>query len=106
FGGSLLLRGNTMIVSAAGEDQNGEGSGAVYVYEKRGGPRRWALVQKLKAPDAAAGTFFGSSLAMDGNILAIGAPADFGPANGPGAVYVFERGAEPASWHLTARIPA
>ncbi|HMJ11896.1 MAG TPA: FG-GAP repeat protein, partial [Polyangiaceae bacterium] len=70
-------------------------AGAVYVYELDAAGEHWQRVIKLTAGDeAAANDFFGSSIALEGNTLAVGAPgadtADNDGAPESGAVYVFE----------------
>ena len=66
------------------------GAGVVYCYEYNKDTKEWAQPISLTAPDAAAGAAFGSSMAVDGNMLAIGAP-DAG-TNQSGKVYLFQYG--------------
>jgi hypothetical protein len=92
FGRSLAVFDNTLLISADNDDDLARDSGAVYVFTRDppsapGLRSRWLARQKLKAPDAAAGAHFGSSLALFGDTALIGA---YG-ANGRGAAYVFVR---------------
>jgi trimeric autotransporter adhesin len=119
FGEAIALSadGNTLVVSAPGEDSDAtgtdgdgqsdnsaSGAGAVYVFTRSGGT--WSQQQYLKASNTDAGDFFGSSVALsaDGNSLAVGAwqeasaakdangdGQDDDSAPGAGAVYVFTR---------------
>lgn len=66
FGGSLAIHGNTLIVSAYGDDA---GKGAVYLFDFKTG----AFLSKITRTGGAAGENFGISIAADGGILAVGA---------------------------------
>ena len=64
-----------------------------------------ALEQKLTASDAAASDMFGSSVAIDGDTLVVGAPGERNEnGNGRGAVYVYQRSGN--SWTQTAKLTA
>jgi hypothetical protein len=83
-------------------DGSRSSAGAVYVFEADGNGR-WSQSAYLKASNTVAGDQFGAALALDGNLLAVGAPGEDSAATGvdgdesddtldaPGAVYVFER---------------
>jgi hypothetical protein len=102
FGSSVALLGDTLAVGAAGEsssatggeDDNSEaGAGAVYVFTRTSGS--WNQEAFLKASNAEGnfdsgmgiltGDQFGSSIALSGDTLAVGANFQ----GGSGAVYVF-----------------
>jgi hypothetical protein len=113
FGFSVALDGDTLAVGAWNEDSaatgiNGdqsnndaEASGAVYVFTRLG--TTWQQQAYLKASNTDPGDGFGSSVALDGETLAVGAPGESStaagvngdPSNnearGSGAVYVFTR---------------
>ncbi len=74
FGASVCLDGNRL---AVGAPYDGNGRGAVYVYEGSG--ILWALKQKLIHAETDADDLFGNSVSMEGDDLLIGAPGlDFG----------------------------
>ena len=50
--------------------------GAVYVHTTTNNGVSWSRVQKLTASDAAANDWFGVSVSVSGNVLAIGARND------------------------------
>jgi hypothetical protein len=90
FGFSIAVSGNTVVVGAF--DANIEPYGTVYVYVKP--PTGWAdmtEVAKLTASDNGQG--FGTSVAISGNTIVVGAAntSNFAPVATPGAVYVFVR---------------
>lgn len=86
FGWSVALSGDLLVVGAATEsgetkgssasppsDVNGApGSGAVYAFRRSGDT--WPLEAYLKPSDNAAGSRFGSAVAIQGENVAIGAP--------------------------------
>jgi hypothetical protein len=69
-------------------------TGAVYIFERRG--EAWTQTQILTAADGKANDQFGRRIAMEGNLLLVGAPnatrgGSEGSAQPTGAVYAFER---------------
>lgn len=100
FGNAVALQNDTLVVGVPQED-GGPGNpvlwaGAAYVFERnQGGAGNWGEVKKLAASDAGNKDRFGSSAAIDGDTLVIGAPFEDGGAGDPqfvaGAAYVFER---------------
>lgn len=108
FGACTEIDGDTLVVGARLDDDAGEESGSVYVFERDlGGAGNWGLAAKLVASDGAAGARFGAPVVIDGDRLVIGAP-DSGPsANGPGAAYVFERDlGGPDAWGEITKLTA
>jgi len=119
FGRSVALSGNTLAVGAYGEDSNqttitngsvastdnsATDSGAVYVYRRN--VSAWAQEAFIKAPNAGSGDWFGRSVSLSGDTLAVGARSEDSnqttitngtgasaneSATNAGAVYVFRR---------------
>ncbi|MDG6256781.1 MAG: FG-GAP repeat protein [Methanomicrobiaceae archaeon] len=97
FGRALAIQGNLLVVTARKESDE---EGAAYVFVDQGG--LWTYQQKLTASDGAPRDFFGQSVAVQGNLMAIGARnADPGAA---GAVYLFSHSAE--GWEEIAKLKA
>ncbi len=95
LGTSVAVDGDTAIVGASG---CASGTGAAYVYV-RSGPT-WSLQQKLTASDGTTDSYFGCSVAIDGDTVVIGASR---AAPGPGgAAYVFVR--EGTTWTQQQRL--
>ena len=102
FGHSVTVSGDTAVIGAPGEasnatgvngnqaDNSAPGSGAAYVFTRSGSI--WTQQAYLKAGNTGA-YGFGTSVALAGDTLVIGAPSAF--SNGPysGAAYVFTRSA-------------
>ena len=132
FGFALALDGDTAAVGAYAEDSiqttitnSGDAStdnsvtdaGAVYVFKRSG--TTWSQEAYIKAPNAEAGDYFGISVALSGDLLAVSAPVEDSAQNtitngttassnnsasGAGAVYVFAR--DNSSWTQKAYIKA
>jgi len=86
FGFSTAISGNTLIVGARGRtvDPGIDGvQGAVYLFDLATGLQ----LAKLQAADGGLGDLFGSSVAVEGGILAIGSP---GIGGGRGAIYFYD----------------
>ncbi|HET8759591.1 MAG TPA: cadherin-like beta sandwich domain-containing protein [Nitrospiria bacterium] len=128
FGFSVAVDGNTLAVGAIGEDSNAAGangnafnndnntkeSGAAYVFTRSADT--WTLQAYLKASNPAAGDWFGYSVALDGDTLAVGAIWEDSGTTGvngddtndaigdSGAAYVFVRNSN--AWMQQAYIKA
>lgn len=91
FGYSVLLSGDTAVVGAYGDDIGSNvDQGSAYVFTRDRGV--WSLQQKLTSDDAASFARFGSSLALDGDTLVVGAQQDsVGATEFQGSAYVFTR---------------
>ena len=109
FGWSVSLDGTRLAVGASGDDGNSNGlsdSGAVYLFtfddlDFNGGLQRGIVGASYSGPGDvdtvltpfgfASGSFFGTSVSLDGNRLAIGGPGINSGASSPpnsGAVYL------------------
>lgn len=136
FGTSVAISGDTMVVGAPNEDSNARGvngtqsnnsasdSGAAYIFVRNG--NAWVQQAYLKASNTEPinpprfnvfrWDFFGSSVAISGDTVVVGAPAEGSSAtgvnadqsdnsaNGAGAVYVFVR--EGTNWTQQAYLKA
>lgn len=100
FGSALALSGTRLLVGAPEDNQLGSAAGAAYVMEFDGDA--WVHSQKLLAPDAAAGDYFGEAVALEGDRAVIGASRDTPAGSLSGSVRVFERTA--GVWTQTATI--
>ena len=87
FGFSVAISGDTAMVGAQWDRDNGTESGSAYVFRFDG--TRWPQTQKLLASDGQSGDVFSNVIAIDGATALIGAPGHLHGALGTGAVYVF-----------------
>jgi len=100
FGNSVAVDGDTAIVGAPHED-GGSGdpvsaSGAAYVFERdQGGAGSWGQAAALRASDAQTNDYFGTSVAISGDVAVVGAEYEDGgsgdPTSASGAAYIFGR---------------
>jgi hypothetical protein len=89
FGTSVSVSEDTAVVGATGDDDAGPESGSAYVFARSGGA--WTQRQKLTASDAAAGDEFGSSVAVSGDTVMVGANRGGGVTTDSGSAYVYVR---------------
>jgi FG-GAP repeat len=102
FGYSVALSGDTAIVGAHTDDAGVVDQGSAYVFTRSG--TSWTQQAKLVADDGASLDDFGSSVAIDGDSVLVGAAmGDVGVAN-RGSAYVFTRSG--TSWSQQARLTA
>jgi len=128
FGAAIAMSGDTVVISAPGEDSAAVGvggneidsgaleSGAVYVFV-RDGTGAWSQQAYIKASNTQASDNFGTSLALDADTLVVGAHLEDSSATGidgdqaddasadSGAVYVFTRDVD-GNWTQQAYIKA
>ncbi len=126
FGVSVSISGDFIVVGAAGESSNAQGingdqtnnfsfaSGAAYVFVRSGND--WSQQAYLKPSNTTNGISFGSSVAVAGDTVVVGAPNERGAATGvngdqtdsqisqPGAAYVFVRNG--VNWSQQAYLKA
>jgi FG-GAP repeat protein len=112
FGASLAISGDTLVIGAPREDgglgfgappgnNSAVDAGAAYVYTRSG--NSWLFEAYLKAPVPDAADYFGTSVAVRGDVVVVGAPREDGAwtgltadqnddsANNAGAAYVFRK---------------
>ena len=96
FGNSVAISGppgkETAIVGAWKEDDNGDDSGAAYLFDTTTGRQ----IAKLLANDGAAGNQFGRSVAISGATAIVAARSDDDNGNASGSAYLFDI-SDPAS---------
>jgi hypothetical protein len=94
-----------LLIGTPSDSQQGTGAGAAYVFLRT--PSGWVESAKLMAPGRSTGARFGSSLALSGEAVVIGAPKHI---QGPneiefgGAAFLFRR--QEVAWRLEASLYA
>ncbi|MCC6213656.1 MAG: hypothetical protein IT376_02220 [Polyangiaceae bacterium] len=88
-GTAVALSGTTAAVGANYDGTIANQAGAVHVYVRSG--TTWTEQQQLFAADAQTGDFFGSAVALENNVLVVGAAYEDDKGNDAGAAYVFVR---------------
>ena len=96
FGSYVAINGDTAVISAPLDDDNGNDSGSAYVFTRTGA--LWSEQAKLLASDGAADDNFGGGgwisaggVAVDGDTVVISADKDDDNGNESGSAYVFTR---------------
>ena len=91
FGFAVAVSGDTVVVGAQGDDDNGSNSGSAYVFVAPGGGWAGSLTQdaKLTAGDGEASDQFGLSVAVSGDTVVIGVHGDDDNGSNSGSAYVF-----------------
>lgn len=89
FGFSLAVSGDRLVVGAQKNNTGAEDAGSVYVYQLDSAtPAVPVLV--IDNPEPAIGDWFGYSVSISGDRLAVGAPRDEDGAPNAGKAYVFD----------------
>lgn len=111
FGGCLALDGDTMVVSAPSWDLpgtsygTGDGANGIAYIFRRDNDGVWYEEAIIEPHDRFPYQNFGSSVAIDGQQVAIGVPHDEQHVVQGGAVYIFERSGD-GEWIQTAKLRA
>ncbi len=101
FGTSVAVYGDTLVLGAPSAlDTQNEQGGAVYIYVRVGAG--WSFQSKLTQPDPSINPRFGTSVAIEGNTLVIGAPNDIASSTNRGSVYVFLR--DGSNWTMQQKL--
>lgn len=87
FGSWVRLMGDTAVVGAYLDNDNGADSGSAYVFRYHG--NTWTQEQKLVPDDGESADWFGISVAIWGDTILVGAPLDDEAGPDAGAAYVF-----------------
>jgi len=88
FGWSVSINNEYAIVGAPNDDQNGEDSGAAYIFKLE--DTFWIEGQKLVGSDGTEGAHFGYSVSIYGGYAIIGVPDDNDYGNYSGSAYIFK----------------
>lgn len=93
YGPEVALSKDTIVIGIQnGYDGNNVQTGVVHIFTKTdGGERTWEKTQTLLAGDLQADDRFGSSVAITGNSLVVGAEQDSNNSRYAGAAYFFSR---------------
>jgi len=94
FGWSVSISGDTAIVGALYDDIGGStDAGSAYIFERNeGGTDNWGQVAKLTHVAPSSHSFFGFSVAIDGDTAIVGAHWDnLGGYSNSGSAHIFQR---------------
>ncbi len=92
FGSSVDIEGDYIVVGARRDDVDGVNSGGAYVFERNtGGAQRFGEVARLAPVGVGARDEFGTSVAISGGSVFVGAPLSDTTATNAGSAYLFEK---------------
>ncbi len=100
FGTAIAMDGDMAVIGARYEARGTIPLGAAYVFEFDG--TRWTQTARLVQEDSTSIRRFGASVALQGDVIAIGAPNSDIFAPGPGTVFVYRRVED--QWQLEQRL--
>jgi hypothetical protein len=101
FGSSVAISGDTVVVGAPEDDtSSGINAGSAYVFVRN--ETGWREQAALQAGDGTLGDFFGTSVAISGDTIVVGAYGDDGAYAFSGSAYVFVRSG--TNWIQQARL--
>lgn len=94
FGRSVAVSSDASVIvigSPLDDNSGGQNAGSVYTFNKSGSG--WAYQSRIQAPDATAGSRFGSPVVLSpsGQVLGVGAVLSGTVASNSGSVYIFEK---------------
>ena len=105
FAKTIAIDGDTLIVGASEEEASDADQGTVYVFDRNtGGPNQWGEAARLRAGDGATFDRFGTSVAISGDTIVVGATGDDDGGSGAGTAFVFDR--QDGQWVETAKLIA
>ncbi|HIH28442.1 MAG TPA: hypothetical protein HA260_01410 [Thermoplasmata archaeon] len=100
--GSPAISGDTVLIGASLDDDNGTDSGSAYIFVRTGST--WTQQAKLRPLDGAASDHFGGLVALSSDTAIIGACLDDDNGADSGSAYVFTRTG--TTWTQTQKILA
>ena len=103
FGISVAVDGTTILVGANRDDDLGDRSGSVYVYERTGDA--WNEAGKILADDGRFADRFGTSVALEGHRALVGATGDDDGVPNSGSAYLFEQ-VSGGTWQQAGKLTA
>ncbi len=87
FGIDVDISGDRIVVGSNYDDDNGTNSGSIYLFD-------WVVntwvETKITASEGSGADYYGSSVGVSGDIIAVGAIGDDDNGNGSGSMYVYQ----------------
>lgn len=90
FGSAIAVSGDTIAVGAP-EAGSKTSCGSVYVFTRTADGTGWREEAIVEPSPLSQGLYFGTSVALSGDTLAVGAPGDSNGGSSAGAAYIFTR---------------
>jgi len=105
YGHSVYTSGDTVVVSAVLDDDEGFNSGSAYIYQRNGGGiGNWGKVKKITATDGSSDDHFGHALSITEDTVVISASYSDSHA---GSIYIFrQNNGGHNNWGLVQKLTA
>lgn len=92
FGSSVAIHKDIAIVGAQGDDDNGEDTGAVYIFERSPDDiNTWQEITKITNPESSNYEAFGTDIDVFNEFVVIGAPNNNSIDTRTGAAFLYQR---------------
>ncbi len=105
FGSSVAVSGDVIVLGAPGADTPEFQSGAAHVFRYDPLALRWVHDTTLTASDGDGNDVFGASVAIDSDVVLVGAPEDENESlDRSGSAYVFRYDRETSRWDEEAKL--
>ena len=99
FGASMAMSNDMLVVGSPKAGKNGYASGSVNLFKRTS--TGWLHTAELLPKIGKVFEYFGSSVAVSGNVIVVGCPGDSENGRSAGAAYVFEN---KNGWKQTAKL--
>lgn len=102
FGAFLSIEGDELIIGANLDDDKEQASGSAYVFQLE--EAGWIEKNKLVAYDGAEEDLFGTSVAVNDDVVAVGSHQDDDNGDKSGSAYIYQR--RGSAWELATKLTA
>lgn len=103
FGASVAIFADDAAVGASGYSSCGENAGAVFLFARDDATGMWQRAARVECAECRPNAFFGRDVALEGDILVVGAGGEFFGAGRHELAHVFERHSE-GMWREIAHL--
>mmetsp|Transcript_25839 Transcript_25839/g.43585 ORF Transcript_25839/g.43585 Transcript_25839/m.43585 type:complete len:525 (+) Transcript_25839:87-1661(+) len=106
FGRKVALRNGTMVIGADGDSEAAPSAGAVYIFRQGSNSGNWKEKQKITPESEEGYDLFGTSVALWGNHLVVGAAGAIANNVKSGSVHIYESDSDGKNWALLTTLSA
>jgi len=106
FGTSVSISEDTVVVGSPFDDDNGDGSGSAYIFQRdHGGTDSWGQIAKITDPEGSENDEFGAPVRISGETVFVGVFWDDDDFQNSGSVQIFQRDeGGPNAWGQAAKL--
>ncbi|MEO9484557.1 MAG: FG-GAP repeat protein [Ekhidna sp.] len=89
FGESIVVENDIAVIGMPHSGEYGYRAGQAFVYQRK--DNAWSRIAELRSPSPHLNAYFGSEVAISGDIIVISSPNQNGTVSGEGALFVYEK---------------